>query len=139
MQSFRQIFSVYNLSPQGYFDPKYKNYYEKSMIIRSANSTDLDAIRHLWQDCFFDPIEYIDFYIKNRFEAKYCAILEIDGEVVGMIHLLPCTIYHEEKSLYWYAAGSRSDKRNQGLFIKFAKAVKEKAERRWHDDQNSPV
>ena len=97
------------------------------MIIRSANSTDLDAIRHLWQDCFFDPIEYIDFYIKNRFEAKYCAVLEIDGEVVGMIHLLPCTIYPEEKALYWYAAGIRSDKRNQGLFKKFAKAVKEKA------------
>ena len=53
--------------------------------------------------------------------------MEIDGEVVGMIHLLPCTIYPEEKALYWYAAGIRSDKRNQGLFKKFANAVKEKA------------
>lgn len=96
------------------------------MKIRSAKKSDEDAIRRLWHDCFSDPYEYIDFYIKKRFEAKFCAILELDGEVVGMVHLLPCTVHPNQKALYWYAAGIRSDRRNQGLFRKFAEFVKEK-------------
>ncbi len=97
------------------------------MKIRSAEEKDLKDIRYLWHDCFSDPYEYIDFFLKNRFQSKFCAILEKDREVVGMIHLLPCTIYPNTKALYWYAAGIRSDKRNQGLFKKFAEYVKEKA------------
>lgn len=97
------------------------------MTIRSAKEKDLKEIRSLWHDCFSDPYEYIDFYLENRFSPKYCAVLEVDREVVGMIHLLPCTIFPDIKVLYWYAAGIRSDKRKQGLFKKFAGYVKEKA------------
>ena len=50
------------------------------MIIRSANSTDLDAIRHLWQDCFFDPIEYIDFYFKNRLKQSIALFWKLMGK-----------------------------------------------------------
>ncbi len=94
------------------------------MKIRSAVESDHSAIRRLWHDCFGDPYEYIDFYMQKRFDDQYCAVLELDGEVVGMIHLLPCTIYPKQKALYWYAAGIRSDKRKQGLFRTFAEYVK---------------
>ena len=95
------------------------------MIIRSANENDIPAIRSLWNDCFGDPYEYIDFFLKNRFNVNYCAILEDRGEVIGMIHLLPCILHPEQKALYWYAAGIRSDRRKEGLFRKLALYVKE--------------
>ena len=97
------------------------------MLIRSAKVEDREAICLLWKDCFSDPDEYIDFYMTKRFRADFCAVLEVNREVVGMIHLLPCVINPNQKALYWYAAGIRSDYRNKGLFRKFSMLVKNKA------------
>ena len=97
------------------------------MLIRSATERDREAIYYLWKDCFSDPNEYIDFFMKKRFRADFCAILEENREVVGMIHLLPCLIEPKQKALYWYAAGIRSDYRNKGLFRKFSIHVKKEA------------
>jgi len=95
------------------------------MVIRSAINEDEKYLKLLWTDCFQDPIEYVDFYFKYRFRSNFCAVLEINNEIVGMIHLLPCKIEPDQKAMYWYAAGIRSDKRKQGLFRKFAIHVKE--------------
>lgn len=95
------------------------------MIIRSAKDADLESIRNLWHDCFEDPLDYIDFYLNRRFDPKFCAVLIDGAELVGMIHLLPCEIYPDQKALYWYAAGIRSDRRNRGLFRTFSESVKE--------------
>lgn len=94
------------------------------MKIRSAKESDLKSIRNLWRDCFADPFEYIDFYLKRRFDPDFCAVLIDGSELVGMIHLLPCEIYPGQKALYWYAAGIRSDRRNRGLFRSFSESVK---------------
>ncbi len=96
------------------------------MKIRSATITDRKQLSDLWHDCFSDPFDYIDFYFDNRFSPEFCAVLEDEGEIVGMIHLLPCVIHPNEKALYWYAAGIRSDRRKEGLFRKFASEVKDK-------------
>ncbi len=99
------------------------------MKIRSANLFDQKSIRLLWQDCFGDPYEYIDFYLSKRFKPEFCAILEDNGDVIGMIHLLKCTVYPNQKAFYWYAAGIRSDRRKEGLFRKLAQYVKEQTNR----------
>lgn len=99
------------------------------MLIRSAKESDMKSIQNLWIDCFNDSQEYVNFYIEKRFDPDFCAILEMNREVVGMIHLLPCFLYPHQKALYWYAAGIHSYYRNQGLFRKFAQAVKAETNR----------
>ncbi len=96
------------------------------MHIRVAKKTDFEQIKELWINCFGDPCEYIDFYLNERFSSAYCAILEDKGTVVGMIHLIPCIIYPDQKALYWYAAGIHSSRRNEGLFRMMTETVKQK-------------
>ncbi len=96
------------------------------MIIRSAKNTDKSQILALWQDCFHDPQEYIEQYLSKRFDPKYCVILEDKSEIVGMVHLLPCKISPDTNAFYWYAAGIKSTRRNEGLFRKFSSFLIEK-------------
>ena len=94
------------------------------MKIRLANHSDIQSIRELWFDCFHDPYDYIDFFIEYRFNSEHCVVMEDGDQLIGMIHLLPCNVEPEQKALYWYAAGIRTDYRNRGLFKKFAEYVK---------------
>lgn len=96
---------------------------DNAMKIRSATDEDREAIKVLWKSCFDDEDTYIEFYFNKRFSPKYTALLEIDEEIVGMIHLLPCRIAPDRKALYWYAAGIRRDMRGNGLFRYLASHV----------------
>jgi N-acetylglutamate synthase-like GNAT family acetyltransferase len=87
--------------------------------IRRATTQDRNTIKELWIDFFGDPEEYIDFFLFRRYKEENCALLEENGEVIGMAHLLPCKIAPNFDALYWYAVGIRSDKRNQGYFRRF--------------------
>lgn len=89
------------------------------MIVRSALNEDKNAILALWHDCFQDPYEYIYFYLENRFDPETCVLLEDENEIIGMVHLLRCAIYPNQKAFYWYAAGIHSKRRKEGLFRKF--------------------
>lgn len=93
------------------------------MIVRLSTPSDVEQIRKLHRECFGDPWEYIDFYMQRKFPDCFCAVLEIDKEIVGMVHLLPCTVVPNKKAFYWYAAGIRSDFRNKGLFRSFTEHV----------------
>lgn len=103
-----------------YFAQIYK-IYEKgiSLNIQAAKKSDRNCIKALWIDLFSDPSEYIDFYLDHRWNPKTTALLKEDDDVIGMAHLLPCEIAPNQKALYWYAVGIRSDKRNQGYFRRF--------------------
>ncbi len=85
-------------------------------IIRKSNMSDIPAIKDLWKTSFGDSDDYIDLFIKNRFKAENCALLEENGTLVGMAHLLPCTLNPGKEALYFYAVCIREDMRNRGYF-----------------------
>lgn len=89
------------------------------MKIRAATNSDRNIIKDLWIDLFSDSPDYVDFYLDRRWKPENCALLEENGDIFGMAHLLPCKIAPNHKALYWYAVGIRSDKRNQGYFRYF--------------------
>ena len=86
------------------------------MFIRKSVPEDIPKIIDLWKDSFGDSKEYVEFFIKHRFCADFTAILDIDGEIAGMAHLLPCTVYPNKKAMYLYAVCIRKDFRNRGYF-----------------------
>ncbi len=99
------------------------------MQIRSASYEDAPAIQKMWSTLFQDPDEYIQLYLKERFDPNFTAILEDDREVVGMIHLLPCMLSPNQKAFYWYAAGIREEFHNRGYFRMFTQKILHETQR----------
>ena len=93
------------------------------MRIRCAETKDVLHLKQLWKEAFFDDDEYIDFYFENRFDPNFVAVLTMNQEIAGMIHLLPCKIYPNERALYWYAACIGEKFRNKGYFRSFCEEI----------------
>ncbi len=109
------------------------------MFLRKGKFEDSENIKSLWKSCFGDTDEYIDLFLKNRFDPDFTVILEKNSDVIGMAHLLPCTINPSQKALYWYAVCIREDMRNQGLFKFLVKNVLEEAQKSGYANLCVPV
>ncbi len=93
------------------------------MKIRVARNADLPAIRELWKCCFHDSDDYLDLYFSKRFCARKTPLAFVDKKLIGMVHLLPCTVFPQQKALYWYAACIHPDFRKMGYFRSLVKTV----------------
>lgn len=47
----------------------------------------INGVRELWEYCFTDSSEYVDFYFKNKFSPKNTLILEDNGKIFSSIHM----------------------------------------------------
>lgn len=57
------------------------------MEIRLGNEYDTKGIREIWEYCFNDSKEYVDFYFKNKFSPINTLVLEKNGKILSSIHL----------------------------------------------------
>lgn len=57
------------------------------MKIRFCNKEDIDYIRELWEYCFNDSPEYVDFYFENKFSPENTILLDDQGRAVSSIHM----------------------------------------------------
>lgn len=96
------------------------------MIIRTARPEDDIALRRLWMEAFHDEETYVNFFMQHKRDRALTPILAEGEEVLGMIHLLPCTVHPHRPAFYWYAVAIREDVRGRGLFRFFLTSVLEK-------------
>ncbi len=57
------------------------------MEIRFSNKEDIEGVRKLWEYCFNDSPEYIDFYFEKKFKPSTSLILENNEKIISAIHM----------------------------------------------------
>ncbi len=74
----------------------------------------LPGLKGLWKQAFGDSDLYISAFFDRAFSRDRCLSLLRGGEVLGMIHWLPCGL-GEQKLAYIYAFAVAESCRGQGL------------------------
>lgn len=91
-----------------------------------ASERDTDAIQKLWQTCFGDGEEYIQFYLENRFETENMLVIHEDGRPVSMASFFPAELVKDGERIpvrYVYAVATLPEYRRKGYaseIIKYA-------------------
>lgn len=94
-----------------------------------ASEFDREQIISLWNTCFGDEREYIEFYLDNRFTSENMLVIFEDNKLVSMASFLPAeiTINGEKKSSkYVYAVATHPEYRKKGLAAEILNRAKEK-------------
>lgn len=90
----------------------------QSGIVFADPETDRDGIQKLWQICFGDEEEYIDFYIQKRMTKDNMLTIWQDGKVVSMASFLPAEYVSKNGERipvrYVYAVATLPEYRGRG-------------------------
>lgn len=87
--------------------------------LAKANASHIRALKHIWQICFDDTKEYIEFFFEKCFPMTKCIVLLCDNLPVGAMYLMDIhtTEYDTfKKGFYIYAVGILPEHRGKGLF-----------------------
>lgn len=74
----------------------------------------LPALSRIWEACFGDSPDYIDFFMEKRFHTCRSFVWLEEGTPVGAAYLLPCTL-GDRPAYYGYAVGVHPDFRRRGI------------------------
>lgn len=88
------------------------------LLFRFAKENDIVSLKRLWKSCFGDEEEYIDFFFENRFKPNECLTAFCNGNLAGMLFLLPITAVcgeKEYKARYIYAVCTEPGFRNRSV------------------------
>lgn len=90
--------------------------------INYATKKDEEQIVNLWHQAFGDSKEYINFYMKNKFEQTKMLCYRIDKKIVSMITLMPIEVEGEE-GYYVYAVATDKEHKKKGYATKLLKTA----------------
>jgi len=103
---------------------------KSNYIIREAAESDFSSIKHIWQVCFTNDLEYIDNFILHclPYTKSWVAIPEyvVSKEAVAVLSLLPSYLINNEKRIeggYIYGVATLPQHRGSSL----SKLLMEKA------------
>ena len=85
-------------------------------------------IKQIWQTCFGDDAEIIDFYIENRMTEDNMLTIREDGKIVSMASFLDASIKEGEAELpvkYVYAVATLPEYRGKGYAAKILEKAQE--------------
>jgi hypothetical protein len=103
-----------------------KKYYAIKSHVTFADKNDFESIKVLWNECFGDDDEYIDFYLKKRFNEENMLVIREDGKVVSMASFLPATLKCGEEYMpvrYVYAVATLPEYRKRGYAAEIIKTA----------------
>ncbi len=87
-------------------------------MIRKATFTDIPQMRHIWDQCFDDPLNYIDFiYDNNIVSPEQTFVIEEDLQVVSMATVLDCHFSFRDNripSIYLFGSGTLPEYEHRG-------------------------
>lgn len=101
---------------------------ETSEVVMADPVRDKEAIREMWQRCFGDSQEFIDFYMSHRMNELNMLVIYRDGKAVSMSSLLPAdiqTTMGNIEGFYVYAVATLPEYQGQGLagkILRFAQS-----------------
>ena len=52
----------------------------------------VEQLKAIWRVCFDAEEEYLHLYFSTRYRPDQTLVLEEDGQILGMLTLLPCTL-----------------------------------------------
>ncbi|MBP5293471.1 MAG: GNAT family N-acetyltransferase [Clostridia bacterium] len=99
--------------------------------IRLATERDIPALTELWQTCFPDSKEYIEFFYRENFDRMSVPVLTLDEKPIGMIHLMEASFAQGAEAYpvrFVYAVGMHPAYRGQGLMKNLLGSVTRSAE-----------
>ena len=101
----------------------------ESDVVYADRKTDGEAIQEIWQTCFGDEEEYIEFYLGHRMTKENMLVIYADGRPVSMASFLPVEYLCEGEYLdarYVYAVATLPEYRGRGFASKILNFAKEK-------------
>ena len=108
---------------------KYRAYQSQVVF---ANVFDFPAIQEIWQACFGDEEEYIQFYLNHRFETENMLVIHEDGKPVSMASFFPAELMVGEERvpvLYVYAVATLPKYQKKGYAAQILEYAKKKYNR----------
>ncbi len=66
-------------------------------MVRFAEEKDLDFLKYIWDICFHDPKEFIDWNFDRNFSYENTLIAEVDGKPASCMQLMPHRILLRNK------------------------------------------
>ncbi len=87
-------------------------------MIRQAQPHDLPQLISLWQEAFLENEADARFYFDNRHQDQNMLVHEENGDVTGMLSMLPLTLVadgHRMPARYVFAVATRISHRGQGI------------------------
>lgn len=91
---------------------------ETSDVLMADPIRDREAIEIMWEQCFGDSKEFIDFYMENRMTELNMLVIQRQGRPVSMATFLPADIQTPIGNLegyYVYAVATLPEYQGQGL------------------------
>lgn len=87
-------------------------------MVRFATEKDLNFLKHAWDVCFHDPVEFIDWNFKENFSCADTLIAESDGIPASNMQLMPHQISLRGRKYpinYVSGVATLPEYRNRGL------------------------
>ena len=87
-------------------------------MIAHPQINDISEIKYIWQLCFGDSKNDIDFYFDTCFSLDECYVYKTDGKVVAALQMIPCEIVDGKKVLkskYMYAVSTHPSYQGKGI------------------------
>ncbi len=84
------------------------------MTIKQPASTDIPALRHLWQQAFGDTDAFLNAFFTTGFSPARCRCLTVDGALAAALYWFDCTL-GGKKLAYLYAVATEEAFQRQGL------------------------
>lgn len=100
-----------------YPDILLKKYSAVESHVVFANETEEEQILRIWEECFGDSKDYIQMYLKKRFETENMMVIHEDGKIVSMASFLPVQVTingKQESARYVYAVATLPMYRKRG-------------------------
>lgn len=99
-----------------------------SEVTFADKENDRAQIKQIWQTCFGDDAEIIDFYMENRMTEDNMLTIREDGKIVSMASFLDASIREGEAELpakYVYAVATLPEYRKKGYAAKILEKAQE--------------
>lgn len=89
-----------------------------SIEVKHPEPHNVLAMKKIWQACFGDTMDYIDFFFEKCFNPKHALVAYYDYKPVAMLFLLPTTLTIAQKQYqgaYVYAVATKPEYRGKGI------------------------
>lgn len=87
-------------------------------MIRQPDDADLPQLEGLWQEAFGDSEQEARSYFKNRHRHEYMLLEEDEGQISGMMSMLPLELHASDRRLkarYVFAVATKMEYRGKGV------------------------
>ncbi|QOR36086.1 GNAT family N-acetyltransferase [Clostridium sp. 'deep sea'] len=96
------------------------------MNLRLANNSDLLEIKELWQYCFDDSEQFVNYYFKNRYIPENTLVIEENSRIITSLQMNQYQLHVANKTIntsYIVGISTLPDKRGIGLMKRILPAA----------------